>query len=269
MPYQTTVQKADAIRIGSAKIEIGDTVEALINLGAVRNVVSQESWELVKVMGDNVGEIKKFIKNHINTVTFNWAELDLTNLNAIRGGIDTYSTVAAAPVAGAEQVIPANAWAYKKFIKIEHQNGDGSAITVNSVTGGTDGALVENTDYYVGQNSIGEYGIYVIDSATVTTTNQILTINYDYTPNASKVLKTGGKVEIAPKVVRLTNVNEDGKKFQITIYKASNSSGINLTLPADDADDIWLTPVTLEGVCDASRTVGDQLMEIIDEQSVI
>jgi hypothetical protein len=186
----------------------------------------------------------------------------------LRGGIDQYQTVAAAKVSGVVQTVASGDWAYNKFIKIGNQNGDGSAITVNSVAAGTDGALVANTDYYVGQNDEGQYGIYIIDSAKVTTVNQSLTINYDYTPAASKTLTTGGLTEINPNVVRLTNTNAEGKKFEVTIFKASNTTGINLKLPSDDADDVWATPVTLEGVCDAARLAGAQLLKIVDEQSV-
>jgi len=81
--------------------------------------------------------------------------------------------------------VSSGSWNYNNFIRITNQNGDGSAITVNSVTGATDGLLVAGTDYYVGQNDDGEYGIFIIDSATVTTETQDITIDYDYTPNSS------------------------------------------------------------------------------------
>ena len=266
MPYQTTVQKADAIRIGSAKIKVGDSTDALVDLGAVRNVVSQESWELVKVMGDNVGEIKKFIKNHINTITFNWLELDLANLNSIRGGLDDYSVVNGDPVT-VEAEAHGTGWTVGKPFRLNYKNGDDTVVASITVKAG-ESELIVDDDYkvFVGDGAVGTLGYTYITPLTAQT--GAITVDYTYTPNASKVLKTGGKVSIDPKVVRLTNVNEDGKKFQVTVYKATNSSGINLTLPADDADDIWLTPVTLEGVCDASRPTGDQLMEIIDEQSI-
>jgi len=268
MPYQTTVVKPDAIRIGSAKIEIGDDVNALGNLGAVRNVALQEQWETVTISGDNVGTIKKYIRNHIATLTFNWLELDLDSLSKIRGGIDKVSLVAAEPVSVTNETLD---WEPGKPIKLANKNGNGTAVSslvIKKVEGGSETALEEETDYfvYVGDGSNGEAGAtYVVP---ITEQAGDVKANYSYTPNAARVLTTGGKIEIAPKVVRLTNVNEDGKKFQVTIYKATNSSGINLTLPADDADDVWNTPVTLEGSCDANRAVGQQLLEIYDEQSV-
>ena len=48
------------------------------------------------------------------------------------------------------------------FIPIANQNFDGSAITVNSVTGSTDGALVAGTDYEVVTDENGVYGIQLI-----------------------------------------------------------------------------------------------------------
>ena len=268
MPYQTIVVKPDAIRIGSAKIEIGDDVNALSNLGAVRNVALQEQWETVTISGDNVGTIKKYIRNHIATLTFNWLELDLDSLSKIRGGIDEVSLVDAESVSVTDEILD---WEPGKPIKLANKNGNGTAVSfliIKKVEGGTESTL-EVTDYfvYVGDGSNGEAGAtYVVPITTVQ--DGVVKANYSYTPNAARILTTGGKIEIVPKVVRLTNVNEDGKKFRVTIYKATNSSGINLTLPADDADDVWNTPVTLEGSCDANRAVGQQLFEIYDEQSV-
>lgn len=268
MSYQTTVVRPKALRRASAKIEIGNTLQTMANIGAIRSLVSQEQWELVKIMADNVGEITRFIKNHINTVSFNWLEIDFDALAAVRGGIDTISTIAGTLVEGHSQLIPAGEWKFGKFIRFENQNGDGSAIDPTSVTAGTNGALTEGEDYIVGQNEVGMYGIFIMDSETVTTENQSITVAHDYTPNAARVFETGGLTQISPKIVRLTNTNELGKKLEITIHKASNSDGINIAFPADDSDDLWNTPIKLEGVCDATRDPGKQLMRVVDEQSV-
>lgn len=266
MPYQTQVIKPEAIRIGSAKIEVGDSEASLINLGAVRSVALQEQWEKVKITGDNVGTIKEFIKNHIATLTFNWLEIDLDSLAQLRGGIDNVSLIDAEPVSVTGEVL-GTGWIVGKPIKLANKNGDGSRVSGITIKAGVT-TLSEGTDYntYVGDGVNGEKGATYI--VPVSEQSEVLTAGYSYTPNAARMLTTGGKTEISPKVVRLTNINQDGKKFEVTIYKASNASGINLTLPADDADDVWNTPVTIEGACDAGRSVGDQLFRIVDEQSV-
>jgi len=56
------------------------------------------------------------------------------------------------------------------------------------VTGGTDGLLVADTDYFVGQNADGDTIITIIDSTTVTTEAQTMTVVYGYTPSAGNIL---------------------------------------------------------------------------------
>jgi hypothetical protein len=264
---QTTIQKPGAVKLGSAKVEVGDTVPTLENLGAMRGIALSESWDKVEVESDNAGVIKEYIKNQRVAITGQLIEIDLEILNEIRGGIDTYTAVPGTPVTDYNQVVNSGDWHYNDFIKFEHQNGDNSQITPDSVTGSVDGALVEDTDYFVGQNERGESGIFIIDSATVTTEAQNITIVYDYTPAASKKLSSGGKKTINPKVVRLTNTDENGKKLQVTVYFASVEEGITLEFPSDEAEDVMVTPINLVGKVDVDRTVGDQLYEIVDEQS--
>jgi hypothetical protein len=91
---------------------------------------------------------------------------------------------------------------------------------------------------------------------------------YTYTPAASKTLTSGGKLTISPKVVRITNTDANSKVFRITVYKASNAQGITLELVSDDSEDPNVVPIKLEGVLDVTRTAGDQLFEIYDEQGV-
>jgi hypothetical protein len=264
---QTTIQRSGAIKLGSAKVEVGDDVGSLKNLGAMRGITLSESWDKVEVESDNAGIIKEYIKNQRVAITANLIEIDLEMLDEIRGGIDTYSTVDGTPITGHSQVVSSGDWGYNDFIKLEHQNGDNSEITPTSVTGSVDGSLVEDTDYYVGVNERGESGIFIIDSATVTTESQNITIVFDYTPAVSKKLTSGGKKTISPKVVRLTNTNEEGKDLQITVYYAFVEEGITLEFPSDEAEDVMVAPINLVGKVDVDRTAGDQLYEIIDEQS--
>lgn len=267
---QTSVQKSNSIRFGSGKVEVGDDIAGLTNLGSMNGVMFEETWDEVEVKADNAGIIKKGKENQRAAVSGELHEINLTRLNEIRGGLDSYSTVDNSLVSGATQSVTSGNWSLDKFIPIENQNGDGSAITVNSVDASTDGTLVEDTDYIVMQNENGEYGI-IIDSENTNLssgTGQDLTIDYDYTPSAAKILSSGGNVEISPKVVRVTNTNEDDDIFQITIYKAYNQDGISIEFQPDDSGEPATTSINLEGVEDTSRSDGDQLFEIRDEQNI-
>lgn len=263
---QTIIQNKNSIPFGSVKFEMGNDLNTLINMGVGQNANFEETWEEVWLKPDNGPEELLGIRNHKCTFSMDLWEFDLEKFNNLRGGIDSYSTVAGTLVSGAVQTVYSGEWSYNKFIKIENQNGNGSQPAINSVTGSVDGLLTANTDYYVGQNEDGEWGIFVIDSTVVTTSAQNLTINYDYTPNAAKVLKTGGLVTVNSKIVRLTNENSLGKKLQLTIYKAYNSKGIAIAFKPDDAEEPNVIPVTISGVRDTSKIAGEQLFEIYNEQ---
>jgi hypothetical protein len=202
-------------------------------------------------------------------VTGDQEELDLEVLFDLRGEIDSYSTIAGTPVTGVNQVVYAGQWGYNDFIQIENQMGDKTSPTVNSVTGSVDGALVAETDYFIGQDDDGDWGIFIIDSATVTTEDQNITINYDYTPNAAKKLEAGGSgKEMTSKIVRLTNTDENGKVLRLTLWKAYYDANFNITFQPDEGEDPAANPFTLLGVPDTSKAAGKQVYEIYDEQSV-
>lgn len=258
MSKQTTIQVPEAIRKGSVRVLIGDDFDNLVDVGALRNPVINSLAENQMVEFDNVNPLKKFVKGNRVQVTFDLAEINFSTLAKLDGGIINLSTVAGVLVAGAVQLVIAGAWNYNKFIKIAHQNGNGGLIDVNSVTGATDGLLVSETDYFVGQNDLGEYGIFIKDSATVTTLNQNITVNYDYTPNASKKItftESGSKLL---KAMRLINTDENGKKFQIDINEGSNFAPISVDYAGDEEDNVAILPVDFQG----------NIVEWVDEQQV-
>ena len=87
---QTTVQESTKIQFGSGKFEVSPDGVEWIDLGAMRNIVWNETWEKVTVKSDNAGVIKTKIKNHQATLGGDIMELSLKKLNVIRGGIDEY-----------------------------------------------------------------------------------------------------------------------------------------------------------------------------------
>ena len=270
MGRQTEVVKPDAIRFGSGKFEVySDSLADWVNLGAMRDVAFEESWERVSINSDNAGVIRVRIKNHVAALKGSLMEIDLGNLELIRGGMDLYSNVPGAPVAGSTQEL--ESFAYNTFIEIENQNGDGSAVTINSVLHepGEMGEVeyVENTDYIAFTDRAGNSGIIILNTGTTDLAHNPV-INYDYTPNAARKLSSGGYTTIEPRAIRVTNLDEDDKMFRITVYKADNAEGIALTFPPDDGDDPMMVPITLEGTRDTTRVAGDQLFEIYDEQNV-
>jgi len=265
---QTTIQKSDTIRFGSAKFEVSDDDISYEDLGAMRGVAFRESWEELLVESDNAGQVKVGVRNQKAELSGDLLEFNLTQLNLLRGGIDVYSTQAGTPVAGATEAILAGSWGYNDPHIVEFQMYDGTALTINSVTGGTDGLLVEDTDYFVGTDAKGNTIVTIIDSATVTTLTQTMTIDYDHTPAASKTLKSGGKYTMAERYCKITNLDEDGDSMVIKIFAATSKDGIVLELQPDEGDDAAVCPIRMEGLPKDTLTEGEQLFEIVDAQNI-
>jgi hypothetical protein len=91
--------------------------------------------------------------------------------------------------------------------------------------------------------------------------------DYSYTPNTGVTLKGGGLQTFTAQVARFVNTNAAGDTLTCTIYSTTPTGGITINFPSDDDVDPWLTPIEIEGICDETRTAGDQLFIITDEQA--
>lgn len=138
-------------------------------------------------------------------------------------GLDRLS-VAGSLVTGATQVI-ASGFTYNKFYPIANQNGDGSAISITSVVASTNWALTSEPDAdadYVKTNVGWVYGIIILNSTTVTTTSQTITITYDYTPSSYTLDGYNIKKDTIPygvfKFVSCKNPTSETVGVQDTIY---------------------------------------------------
>lgn len=243
------------------------------NLGLGRSFGLEEQIATFNVQADNGPDPVQGIAEHELQISSELLEMYVPTLDLIRGGVDTASVTAASIVSGASQVVTSGSWGYDDPIVIENQNGSGAELVINSVTGATDGALVAGTDFYVGQDAAGDTVVTVVDSTTVTTASQNVTVNYDYTPNASRNLSTGGLSTISSRSFRLTNIqiiSGSTKSRIIDVYNVFfESGGVPQQFQSDNADDPLTTiPVVSRGKLLASRTAGDQLYKITDEVAV-
>lgn len=255
---QTVIQKNPSLRFGSTKIELGDDAGSLVNLGAIRAMRYVSKAENSEVEFDNCPSITKFMKGDRASFQFSLAEVDFTTLSKTDDGLINVVAVAGTPVTGATQSVGANTKAFNELIVIENQMGNGNAPSITSVVGSVDGALVANTDFFLLENSDGKWGIIIVDSATVTTMNQSFVITYDYTPNASKKITFNTTGQKLGKYARITNTDNNGKKFTIDLSDVTNITAIELPFISDNTDDVMVVEMELEGT----------IVEWIDEQSV-
>lgn len=252
-----------ALLIEHGNIEVGDDISSLIDLGAVRNVKFTGKQERTKVDSDNKGTIINKIRI-TGQMAFDWLEAGhMPNMEQLFKGLVTRSTQEGTLQSGIDQVVASGKWNYDKFIELTHQNHDLSKPTINSVTLGTDGAIVLNTDYAVVKDSgTGHWGIVIRDSATVTTEAQSVTINTDYTPAAAQILSGGDSKTATPRFVRITGPSENDANVQriITLDAAVASSDLLIAfVDVENAGDVGVMPVTLEGDKGSVWTITDEI----------
>jgi hypothetical protein len=265
MVYQTVIQKRKAIRFNSAKVEAGEAVESLIDIGVSANIEFSDTFDVKTVKPENGPEDLVGVYNHRLALKFELWEFDLDNFALLRGDLDTITNIPGDPVTVTNEV---HTLTGVEAVRLNYKNGSGAIVTAVSVTDGSGNAAVQNTDYVLFLDSSKYTCIARVSGSAVISTGETAKVTYTYTPNVAKKLTSGGKNEISPNVIRLTNTDEAGKIFQITVYKATNEKGITLKLPADNSGEILKPVIELKGSLDTTRTLGDQLFSFYDEQGV-
>jgi hypothetical protein len=192
-------------------------------------------------------------------------ELYMDNIYSLRGGADTKTPTAASPVTVTDEL---HTLTGVVGTRLNFKNGANTIVSTVSVKDSADGAAVINVDYVLYLDSAGYTCIARVSGSTVITTGEVAKVTYTYTPSASVSLSSGGLTTITPQIVRLTNVDAAGKKFEITVYSAISQKGISMKFPSDDSEKSLVVPFELMGEIDSTRTAGDQLFKIVDEQGV-
>jgi len=247
-------------------VKVGDTTGTLVDMGVLKGDATIEvTYDKVKVQGSKAETLADYVKNMKATASFTLYQINLTNLQELLDGIATVSATAGDPATDHQQFAASGAWEYLEFIPFEYQNAAGTVPTNITVSGSEDDALVANTDYFVMKNENGIWGLYVIDSETVTTEAQVLTIEYDYTPAASYTLVMGAASdELTAKIVEFSKTI-NSKVFRARLWSATNENGFALAFPDSAGDEPASMPVTLTGGLDTTKSSGEQLIEVYDE----
>jgi len=260
----TTVQNANSIRFGSAKFEVGEDESSLVDLGAMRSIVFEETWDEVKVMSDNAGVIRVGINNHMAAISGDLMEINVATLAKLRGGIDKLSNITAAPVNVTAESVKLIGLQQKR---LANRNGAGTVVTAVTVKKGAT-TYTEGDDYVLAVDSAG-YTVIARATGSTIVDGDTVTVAYTYTPISAVKLLSGGMSTFQPRVARITNYDDQNRKFQITVFKATPESGLNITFPEADGEDPAMTPINMTGTLDTNRDIGEQLFEIYDEQGAL
>jgi hypothetical protein len=266
MTFQTDVQNPAAIRLGSCKLEVEDhpgTFADMTDVGILKGAKLTVNRESITVQPDNAPEVDVSDQITGAEVTATLHEWTLDTLAKL--GLGTVTTTTTAPVSGKVLNVASGAWNYSTFIPLTDQ----PSASIASVSGTEDGPLTLDTDYMVITDEKGVTGIIVLDSVTVTTAAQVLTITYGYTPVASQSIKLGGKGS-TPKyiAVQMTNTNAAGKKYRYRLFKAKMTSSFEHTFSPDMGGEPAGIPITLTARPDTTLDDGENVIQIYDEQAV-
>lgn len=266
MTFQTEVQNPASIRLGSCKLEIEShpgTFASMTDVGILKGAKLTVNRESITIQPDNAPEVDVSDQITGAEVTATLHEWTLATLEKL--GLGTVTPTTTTPVSGKTLVVASGAWDYSEFIPVTDQ----PSASITSVVGSTNPVLVAGTDYYVITDDEGVTGIVVLDSDTVTTAAQVLTITYGYTPIESKSITLGGK-GLTPKYVsvQMTNTNAAGKKYRYRLFKARLTSNFEHTFTADSGGEPAGIPITLTARPDPTLDDGENVIQIYDEQAV-
>lgn len=261
---QTTVQHPETIRFGSGRLEIGKSLDSLVDVGALTGVhFTHELGDKVTITSDNAGVILERAGTQTAKIEANLMEINLDTLAVYMGGVSKLETVA-----GSLQMVTNEEHMLKgtTFIRLDHRMSDGNVVDIDSVKKKNGSIATEDTDYVLAIDSDGYTCIARKSGSSVITDGSVVQVSYKYTPAEYKRLSFGGLQQLDAAVARITNYDSLGREFSIVVYKATADSGIEIEFEADDADETDVVPITLVGTEDTSRAVGDQLFVIEDRQ---
>lgn len=252
---QTTIQVSNSIRKGSVRVLVGNSLASLVDVGALRNPIFTSLAENQAIKFDNVDDLSKFVLGKKVKITFDLAEINFDNMAILDGGIINLSVVASTPVAVTAEA-KGTGWTIANPIRLNNKNG-ANTIVSSIVVKENAVALVLNTDYktYVGDGVNGTLGYTYIVPLTARTL--AITVDYSYTPNASKKLTFNDSGTKTLKYMRLVNTDENGKEFRIDIGEGTNFAPMSVDFAGDAQDDVAILPVDFQG----------NVIEWVDEQS--
>jgi hypothetical protein len=268
MPNQVvSTEKKIIFPDGSAFEVSDDNGSSYTSVGVLEGgVVFTYNFDKIEVETGNAGDLSARIKNEkLALAPSAFLSWNPEVWEKFGGGALTYTAIANTPVPGATQDILSGVWAFEKFIKIENQNYDGGAITVNTVTGSIDGALTVTTQYVVSQNEKGEYGITILTSGAATLAQDI-EIDYDYTPAAGKQVTAGtSSLVLDDFIVRVRHYTDDALTLwdsELMVYSVDMDSGLSFNMKGANEDGVNSITVAMTAKNKLGNSDGDQLFKL-------
>jgi len=172
---QTTVQESTAVKWGSCLMEVGPNVGDLVNVGALRDVVWEETFDSVSVETDNAGPIELGIRNHRCAISGNWMEINWDNLARVYSGVHSVVAANTDSVAVTDEDVVLTAY---DVTRLAHKNGDGSEVTLITVGDVATPTIVyvRDCDYVITTDAQGWTGISRAFATPIVTASGAITV---------------------------------------------------------------------------------------------
>jgi len=248
-------------------------------LGVARNLKFTENIETSKIQTDNGPDISNAIGDHTVMISGTLLEMYPLSLQAIRGGIDSRSVTTADATTDTD-VYTTGQWGKGDIIWLQNQGATDTLAAISKVksvsTGNACTTYTATDDYTVVTDSKDNYKRGVVLNAAGAggdyNDTEALKIKYVYGAIGSEKWTSGGLDTISTKYHRFINARViDGtvKYIYWVVYSGSINKGLDLAFKsANEADSVLEMPFEIMARLDTSRTVGDQLFYIENEQTV-
>ncbi len=222
---QTTVQESKAVKWGSCKMEVGATVGALTNVGALRDVVFEETFDKVSVKTDNAGDLERGIRNHRCSISASWLELNWDNLAKVYAGVHKVTPADTTPIAITDESMTLDDRIFQRFDYKNGANTEVASISVDNLAAATLTYILD-CDYIVTTDPQGWTGI----AAAYPTGLEVATALCAVTGTANYFL-SAGSWGVQPAV---------GDHIYVTGFTESDNNGVK-TVTAVTADTITVS----------------------------
>jgi len=222
---QTTVQESTAVKWGSCKLEVGATVGALVNVGALRDVMWEETFDKVSVETDNAGQIELGIRNHRCAISGNWMELNWDNLEKVYSGVHTLVAADTTPVAITDESMTLDDRIFQRFAYKNGANTEVASITVDNLAAATT-TYIRDCDYIVTVDPQGWTGIAAAYPTAIETASAVIAVT-----GAAVYHLSGGGWDNQPAV---------GDHIYVTGFTETANNGVK-TVTAVDGTDITVS----------------------------
>jgi hypothetical protein len=217
---QTSVQDSTTVKWGSCLMEVGATVGALVNVGALRDVVWEETFDKVNVPTDNAGDLERGIRNHRCAISGIWMEINWDNLAKVYAGVHAVTPADTTPVAITDEEHTLNDRDFERF---DFKNGAGTEVASISVDNLAAATLtyIRDCDYILTVDPQGWTGIAAAYPTIIEEDSALIAVE-----NTSEYVLSAGAYDVLPAV---------GDHIYVTGFTESANNGVKTVTAAEAA----------------------------------